>query len=733
MKAPRIALAALFLFAASLAAVAESKMEIVEWQGRLDVVIDGRIVIGGVRPAISTMTGAFSIDNGALRYVNSIGYDIEDESGGGRLVSAEYETTDGSRKIDLWLYVYPEEKTVVGKVVYEGPRGLNTSDALRVEFGGMPGFSRGMGAERFSQYWTRPFFIDNAADIPARSQFLMWDAGVDGFGMAIPLNGGGMRGGLKGGAQPAFYSWSADAGFIPSEVPMFVVGWGDDPYKLAAELYSTAMKAMDNPGKLRWEKPFPEIFDYIGWCSWNAFYQGVDEMKLIEAADSFKEADFQLGFMLIDDGWQTVKNNRLTAFEANEKFPDGLSETVARLKRDYGVPRVGVWHTIQGYWDGIDPRSALKARYKDSLFQSLTGSMIPDPVKKRGGAFYDGYHKFLADSGIDFVKVDNQSSLEPLVYNKLPLGHAARSLQHALQESVNANLGGNIINCMEMSLENVYNWPTANVARNSDDFFPNVEGNHRRHILHNAYNSMWLSNLAWPDFDMFQSHHPFALYHAVLRAVGGGPVYVTDTPGKEDFALLRKLAFSDGGLLRPDRPALPTRDSLFADPEKDAVPLKTFTSVGKTGIVAAFNVNPSGAAVSGVLSPADAELEGGAFAVYDWFRGTLSTLKSGETMPLEIEKDGVRLFIIAPIENGFAPLGLTGKFISPRAVSEYTLVDGNASMAVREGGAIAAYSEKRPVSITADGKKIEFTHNGNLLKFETPVKPGGTVRIEIEF
>jgi raffinose synthase len=68
---------------------------------------------------------------------------------------------------------------------------------------------------------------------------------------------------------------------------------------------------------------------------------------------------------------------------------------------------------------------------------------------------------------------------------------------------------------------------------------------------------------------MFHSKHPFAAMHAAARAVSGGPVYVSDAPGRSDGALLRRLVLPDGGVLRARAPARPTADCLFHDVMRD--------------------------------------------------------------------------------------------------------------------------------------------------------------------
>lgn len=86
------------------------------------------------------------------------------------------------------------------------------------------------------------------------------------------------------------------------------------------------------------------------------------------------------------------------------------------------------------------------------------------------------------------------------------------------------------------------------------------------HMIHCSYNSFWQGQFLQPDWDMFQSDHLCAEFHAGSRAICGGPVYVSDKVGHHNFDLLRKLVLPDGTILRCQHFALPTRDCLFANP-----------------------------------------------------------------------------------------------------------------------------------------------------------------------
>ncbi|KAM7268843.1 hypothetical protein ACFE04_011009 [Oxalis oulophora] len=70
-----------------------------------------------------------------------------------------------------------------------------------------------------------------------------------------------------------------------------------------------------------------------------------------------------------------------------------------------------------------------------------------------------------------------------------------------------------------------------------------------------------------------------AEYHGSARAISGGPLYVSDAPGKHNFELLKKLVLPDGSILR----GRPTGDCLFSDPARDGV------SFAPNGLIDMFN------------------------------------------------------------------------------------------------------------------------------------------------
>jgi len=87
-------------------------------------------------------------------------------------------------------------------------------------------------------------------------------------------------------------------------------------------------------------------YDKLGYCTWNAFYDKVKAEDLLQSLDSLHKIGIQVGYIILDDGWQKVDNNkRMQTFEADsEKFPGGLKGLIDQVKEKFPyVKYFGVW------------------------------------------------------------------------------------------------------------------------------------------------------------------------------------------------------------------------------------------------------------------------------------------------------------------------------------------------------------------------------------------------------
>ncbi len=708
----------------------------------ISIIYDGNLILGGIWPAASGISHNLSGAPGGNIVPSKPVY-----SGTGSDAAGEFDqwfipwkAADGAAAFTIEVRHYLSLRTIAVAYTLDAGMPVLPQQGSHIAIASVPGWLSANASYRSSKYWTSPAFPQTPAATPENTQFLLWQDTNTGYGTLLPLVGGGMKTAFRvcEGTTLCAAQSSGYSGFRPGRVPVFAYSWGGDPYAAVNRVFRAAMAFMDSPGKLRTEKPYPEIFDYIGWCSWNAFYKSVDERQVIDAASTFKNNGFPVGFFIVDDGWQDVQDDRLAGFGINKsKFPSGLNGLTGKLKKEHGIRWVGFWHAYQGYWSGIKKDSpAARQSGSDALIEAFDGRLSPNPVDLKGQKFFDLYHTALKSGGADFVKVDNQCSLPDFVANRVPVGDASRDLQLALQNSLTKNFSGVGLNCMDMSIENVFFWRDTNISRSSDDFYPDRAGNAELHAAQNIYNSLWFSNLAYPDFDMFQSHHPQAGMHAILRAISGGPVYVTDTPGRQDWGILRSLVYSDGRILRADQPALPTRDVLTRDPSTGGFPLKAFTRARGAGIVAAFNADASGRDVTGKVSPSDVNgLKGKKFIAYEYHTRRIWLVDFDEPIRLMLRPHESALFTFIPVENCSAAIGLADKFLSHAAVIKSGSATGFLSATLREGGEFAAYIKGAPKSVFIDDAPADpsqWTYSGSLFTLNVP-RGASPVNITVTF
>jgi len=584
-------------------------------------------------------------------------------------------------------------------------------------------------------WWTRPRFCSAAADAPPRTVSMLWRTG-ETFYQLLPACGPSYKSDAAGveGALHVRLS-SNQGGMVDCDTFAFVLGAGADPFALAERNAEAALRAIGDPAPLRRDRKYPDVLDTLGWCSWDAFYHAVDEAGLFAKAEELREKGVPVRWAMIDDGWSDVEDRRLRSFDADRtKFPRGLEHTVRGLKERFGIRWVGVWHTIVGYWHGLAPDGEPARAYGRYLFRTNRGNVVPYPDEAVGFGFWNAWHGYLKRQGVDFVKVDSQSAVHNFLRYHRTIGEAASAAHRALEASVDAHFGGAIINCMGMAPENVWHRPRSAVSRSSDDFVPQDADGFAEHAMQNVYNSFYHGPLYWGDWDMFWSEHPDAVRHATLRAVSGGPVYVSDPVGRTNAELLRPLAYRDGVLLRCDGPARPTADALLTDPTKGGAPLKAWNTAGGAGVVAAFHVADGAGPVRGTVGADDVPglaANGGAVTLYEHFSRTSLTLTALERHAFELAPGECKLFLLVPNVGDVTPIGLADKYISTHAVLSTRTMGRTTFVRLREGGRFAFAADARPAEARVSGRPADVVETSPGLYEIACDGEEGPVEIEI--
>lgn len=601
----------------------------------------------------------------------------------------------------------------------------------------IPNLMRFTACNRYEPFWMRPKAGEKISEIPIETQYLLVEMENGDCLLLVPLIDGAFRCSIQGREDGGLelVAESADPATITSHVVGLYINGGEDPYELIPHSAEIVNKWM-GIGRLRREKPLPEFIDYFGWCTWDAFYHDVSHDNLRTGLESFREGGVQPKYLILDDGWQSeitasTGEKRLSSFDASGKFPEGLKATVKMSKEMYDIETFLVWHTITGYWGGVDGNSlggygvrSVQRNNSEGIhhyspsIETWWGEIMGLVPPEQAHHFFNDYHRFLRESGVDGVKVDNQGVLESVAYGYGGRVEMMRRFHEALEGSVHVHFSGNLINCMSCPNEMLYCALSSNLTRTSTDFWPKQPASHGLHLYTNAQVSMWFGEFIHPDWDMFQSGHPMGAFHAAGRAVGGCPIYVSDKPDAHDFDLLRKLVFEDGGIPRCENPGRPTRDCLFHDPTKEDVLLKIFNRNSHSSVIAVFNAHfwentDEAHEIKGAIRPHDAiPDEAELYAVYSHQTRELRLMRLNEEWKISLPQLSFDIFTITPVINGFAPVGLIDMFNSGGAIIAGMWDEEKESVLYIQGpGRFVSWSETRPEKIMLNGNPVPFQYD----------------------
>lgn len=97
-----------------------------------------------------------------------------------------------------------------------------------------------------------------------------------------------------------------------------------------------------------------------------------------------------------------------------------------------------------------------------------------------------------------------------------------------------------------------------------------------------------------PDWDMFQTDHAYSSFHAAARCLSGGPIYITDIPGRHDVPLIHQMTAKNlkgrSIILRPEKLG---RSSEIYVGHAEARLLRVETTHQGASILGLFNVGSS--------------------------------------------------------------------------------------------------------------------------------------------
>ena len=546
-----------------------------------------------------------------------------------------------------------------------------------------------MANYRSGEYWCTPYFANDLKEVPDETQLLILKLTDGNYVTIVPVVNDQYKSVILGKSEKEFtvrcFSWYD--GLYTCNGLSFVYAVGKNPQNLVENCVKSALEILNNGTRHRTERRYPEIFDRLGWCSWDAMQIRVSEQGLLEKCDEFKQKNIPVKWVILDDMWAEVHNfygkeystfgemvslmhrSALTHFEADPKrFPNGLKGAIEKIK-NYDI-KVGMWHPTTGYWRGIEKDGKAYQLLKDYLIKSDTNVYVPDWQTDKSYMYYKTIHDFFKKCGADFVKIDNQSMTNRFYKGLAPVGVVAKNFHDGMEASVGHHFDNQMINCMGMASEDMWSRTVSPISRTSGDFQPENKAWFQKHILQCAYNSILQGQFYWCDWDMWWTDDGQGSKNSLMRAISGGPIYVSDKIGRSNPELLSPLCLSDGQILRCDRPAVPAADCVTEDCTQNGKALKIQNIAGKHGVLALLNIDNDEKPVSASICIDDIDgLCAEEYAVYEHFSQTLTMLKNGESFNVTLNNaDDYKLYIFAPVKDGFAAIGRTDKFISPKTI-----------------------------------------------------------------
>ncbi|RMD78472.1 MAG: hypothetical protein D6820_09895 [Lentisphaerae bacterium] len=621
----------------------------------------------------------------------------------------------------------PNGVTLVGKT--ESPQSHH-----HFSVGQVPHARHVLYAYRHKPYWMVPATADQRFRHPPETQFSLIQLSPGFYMLLLPLVSRQFRACLSSSAEGHIdvEVESGSEAVKGDEIPFLRLEVGENPYELIQRGIRHAL-AHPSFGKLREAKAVPDFLDGLGWCSWNAFYKKVSRSGILSALHSLIDNGIKISWVIIDDGWLSTEadehgQRRLTGFDTHDDFGGTLAETVAEIK-SLGVLRVFVWHTIQGYWGGVDGHKLgyatrqIPAIYSKGVCHHLPGMKDAGPCEliepEDVARFYLDFYGHLAEAGVDGVKVDNQASLEAYAHATDGRVNLVRRYHEAMEAAALLYFNGRVINCMELSNDVIFQLPASNIIRTSDDFFPEQPETHVLHLYANSISTLFTAPLAWPDWDMFQSPHEWGAYHAAMRALSGGPVYITDEPRKHDLDVLKFLVCENGYVPHPQAPALPAKDCLFANPLKDDV-LWKIAAPNRYGWIAGafhgqYHEQPQQRHyIAGTISPQDLPVkhpESTMFAMYSFSGKRLIRCSATGKISVWLAERRFELVTIVPIQDGFAPIGLIDKYNPAATILHWERRKEGIVLRLACGGPFLAFSDREPLGIYLGDEACPFNYD----------------------
>ncbi|MHC4645168.1 MAG: Sip1-related alpha-galactosidase, partial [Planctomycetota bacterium] len=168
---------------------------------------------------------------------------------------------------------------------------------------------------------------------------------------------------------------------VACDAPLFSWCCADDVYAACRQAWALAITSKPVAGStdFRKNKQYPEVFKYLGWCSWEQYKWNISEDVLFSVIWQIEGSSLPIRYLLVDDGHLDAGPDRkLRSFNPDRsKFPNGWALLLA-LRKESKIKWMGLWNTISGYWETISPDNNFDRRINEHLVRiERTNALVP--------------------------------------------------------------------------------------------------------------------------------------------------------------------------------------------------------------------------------------------------------------------------------------------------------------------------------------------------------------------
>ena len=240
--------------------------------------------------------------------------------------------------------------------------------------------------------------------------FLLLELKTGGYLAVLPLSG------------DQAYSWFAPNGTdfilkfgthgkadILGDFPLVAWARGTTPYEACSKVWKSASETDQIKGhmKLRSDKGYPEMFRYLGWCSWEEYHKNITSDLLVDQLKGLAASPAPVRYFLVDDG----HFNNQTLTPKADTFPQGY-KPLTDLRAEGGIRWVGMWHALMGECNAVRAPGQL-GEISRHMMTTHNKKVVAKPNAKDAEAFLRYLFSFSRRDGIDFLKVDFYGGLLP--------------------------------------------------------------------------------------------------------------------------------------------------------------------------------------------------------------------------------------------------------------------------------------------------------------------------------